>query len=114
MRPEDYLEFSQPNAIRIKGHRIGLEHIVEAYQEGETPDQIVAYYSTLSLDEVNAAIAYYLGHRNDIDAYLARLQEAQAEQLRTYQPAPVLRRISQILGEQHQARERDDAAQIPH
>ena len=114
MGPADFLDFSEPGAIRIKGHRIGLEHIIEACQEGETPDQIVAYYSTLSLDEVNAAIAYYLGHRADVDAYLAHLHKAQAERLRSYQPAPVLRRISQILGEQHQAHERDDAAQIPH
>ncbi|MGH2518085.1 MAG: DUF433 domain-containing protein [Ktedonobacterales bacterium] len=114
MRPEDFLDFSEPGAIRIKGHRIGLEHIVEAYQEGETPAQIVAYYSTLSLDEVNAAIAYYHAHSNNVDAYLARLDEAQAEQLRTYQPAPILRRMAQLLDKEHQAREGEDATQVPH
>ena len=114
MRPEHYLDFSQPGTIRIKGHRVGLEHVIAAYREGETPEQIVAYYSTLSLDEVNAAIAYYLAHRSEVDAYLARLDEAQAEQLRTYQPAPVLRRITQLIKEKNQAHEGEDAAEVSH
>jgi hypothetical protein len=40
MRLEDYLEFLQPDVIRLKGHRIGLEDIVDAHNEGETPEQI--------------------------------------------------------------------------
>jgi hypothetical protein len=52
MRLEEYLDFQAPDVIRLRGHRIGLEHIVEAYKEGETPEQIAAY-----LARVNAAVA---------------------------------------------------------
>jgi len=36
---EDYLEI-QPNMMRLKGYRIGIEHIVRYYQEGYTAEQI--------------------------------------------------------------------------
>jgi transposase len=43
MRLEDYLDFQAPDVIRLRGHRIGLEHVVEAYKEGETPERGFAF-----------------------------------------------------------------------
>ena len=34
MQLEDYFDFLGPDAIRIKGHRIGIEHVLAYYQEG--------------------------------------------------------------------------------
>ncbi|WP_255427253.1 hypothetical protein [Candidatus Chloroploca sp. Khr17] len=33
MHLENYLDFHAEDVIRLKGHRIGLEHIVERYHE---------------------------------------------------------------------------------
>jgi hypothetical protein len=33
MRLEDYFEFVEPDYIRIKGHRIGIESILRKYLE---------------------------------------------------------------------------------
>jgi hypothetical protein len=32
MRLEEYLGFLEPDVLRLRGHRIGLEHVIEAYK----------------------------------------------------------------------------------
>src|SRR5579859_5582892 len=98
---EEYLDFQAPDVIRLRGHRIGLEHIVEAYKEGETPEQIAAYYKSLSLEHIYAVIAYYLHNRDDVDAYLARVNAAAAARERTSQPSAVMRRIRATIAKRN-------------
>ena len=83
MRLEDYFDFfDTPDVIRLKGRRIGLEHIVERYKEGQSPEQIAEYFGDLPLEDVYAAILYYLHNRVDVDAYLADIDEFDKEQQR--------------------------------
>lgn len=81
LRVEDYLDIQAPDVIRIKGHRIGIEHLVRYYQEGYSPEQIADTFPGLALEVVYAVLAYYLRHRAEIDAYIARL-ESEAETAR--------------------------------
>jgi uncharacterized protein (DUF433 family) len=37
-----------------------------------TPESIMESFDTLTLEEVYGALAFYLGHRDDIDAYLLK------------------------------------------
>ena|SRR5438105_4435832 len=69
----------------IVGHRIKVQHIVVWHERmGMTPEEIVATYPGLTLPAVHAALAYYYGHRADIDADIeddrrfADLQRAKA------------------------------------
>jgi uncharacterized protein (DUF433 family) len=67
----------------IVGHRIKVQHVAVWHERmGMTAAEIVATYPSLTLSAVYAALAYYHGHRADIDAdieadqrYLAQLQE---------------------------------------
>src|SRR5213080_1499551 len=53
----------------ILGHRIKVQHIAIWHErQGMTPDEIVVTYPGLSLPAVYAALAYYHGHRPEIDA----------------------------------------------
>ena len=54
----------------ITGTRVSLDSIVYAFLEGLSPESIVDSFETLSLEQVYGAIAYYLGNRAHIDAYL--------------------------------------------
>lgn len=77
---EDYLEFFEDTgAIRIKGHRIGLEHVLEQYKAGKSPEEIARYFPSLSLEQIYAAILYYFANRDTVDAYLQRLDEITRE-----------------------------------
>ncbi len=77
---EDYFEFERfdtqfgiAERIRIKGHRIAIEHVIQYFKEGVQPDAIVRdYYPTLTLEEVYATVTYYLHNREAVEAYLAR------------------------------------------
>lgn len=72
MQLEDYFDFLAPDDIRIKGHRIGIEHILYEYvHRAQTAEEIARRFDTLSLDQVYATILYYLRHRETMDAYLA-------------------------------------------
>lgn len=86
MQLEDYLEFEKHETkfgpvdrIRIRGHRISIEHVIEPFIAGVPPETIASkYYPTLALEEIYAAITYYLHNRKDVDQYI-RHGEAIAE-----------------------------------
>jgi uncharacterized protein (DUF433 family) len=56
----------------IEGTRISLDSIVYAFQKGISPESITQSFPLLTLEQVYGAIAFYLAHRNEIDAYLVR------------------------------------------
>lgn len=75
MRLEDYFEFLEPNHIRIKGHRIGIESILRRYLAGEPAEEIARQYDTLRPVDIYAAIMYYLENQTQMDEYLRRIEQ---------------------------------------
>jgi uncharacterized protein (DUF433 family) len=68
-------------ALRIGNSRISLDLVVEQYENGMAPEDMVRAYDTLGLADVHAVIAYYLRHGDEVRAYLKRRKE-EAEALR--------------------------------
>jgi uncharacterized protein (DUF433 family) len=66
---------------RVWNTRVTLETVIAAFHRGDSPEQIVDSFDVLSLADVYAVIAYYLNHREDVDAYIREQYEA-AGQLR--------------------------------
>ncbi|MBI4000702.1 MAG: DUF433 domain-containing protein [Nitrospira defluvii] len=65
--------------IRVAGTRMSLDSVVRAFQDGATPEEICLDFPSLDLARVYSVLAYYLAHRNIIDAYLMeRDQSAKA------------------------------------
>jgi uncharacterized protein (DUF433 family) len=65
-------------ALRVGQSRVLLELVIRAFEDGATPEAIAQRYSTATLADVYATIAYYLKHKDDVVAYLAeREREAQ-------------------------------------
>ena len=60
---------------RVAGRRVSLDSIVYAYLAGQTAESISQSFPALRMEEVYGAIAFYLGNREEIDAYLARTRE---------------------------------------
>jgi uncharacterized protein (DUF433 family) len=75
------LRVDEGGAVRVGKSRISLDLVVEQYENGMTPEDLVRAYDTLALADVHTVIAYYLRHRSDVRAYLKRREE-QAEELR--------------------------------
>src|SRR6266403_5096768 len=73
------LRVDEGGVVRVGRSRISLDLVVEQYENGMTPDDMVRAYDTLVLADVFAVIAYFLRHRNEVQAYLKqRAEEAEA------------------------------------
>jgi len=68
-----YIE-ERDGALRIAGTRVSLASIVVGFQEGESPEQIVTSFPTLTLAQAYGAIAYYLENEKAIKEYLSEVQ----------------------------------------
>jgi uncharacterized protein (DUF433 family) len=102
-----YLELLGPDVIRVKGHRIGLEHIVERYQEGFSPEQIMLDFPGLDLPQIYGILAYYLHNQAEVDAYIARVNaRAQAAyQAWAANPSPATLRVRELRARRTQGRQ---------
>jgi uncharacterized protein (DUF433 family) len=76
---KDYVE-QRDEGYWITSTRVSLDSVVYAFLEGLSPESIVDSFDTLTLEEVYGAIAFYLGHRDTVDAYLKQ-SEAQFDDL---------------------------------
>src|SRR4051812_104497 len=65
------LRTDESGTVRVGRTRVLLDLVVQAYEAGASPEEIVDSYSTLQLADVYAIIAYYLHHRGEVGAYLA-------------------------------------------
>ncbi|NJO82332.1 MAG: DUF433 domain-containing protein [Blastochloris sp.] len=100
MKPETYLTFDHrksPPIIRLKGHRIGIEHIAPRYWAGHT---IAEISHDFEVDEtlIQAAVTYADQHPTEVAAIIARHEElgaAAAAEQEAHPPA-VLQRLRSI------------------
>ena len=89
----------------VGGTRVSLDSLVYLFREGMSAESMVDSYPALTLEQVHGALAFYLGNRKEIDAYLAegqRAAESQHEQSR--------RTNAELIAKLQRAR---DASQIP-
>lgn len=74
-----YLEVHAEGDVRVKGTRVGVEHLLSAYLAGSLPEEIAAQFPTVTLEQVHGVIAWYLRNRREVEEYLARWQESARE-----------------------------------
>lgn len=67
------------NVWRVKGTRVSLDSIIYQFRQGRSPEAIQDSFPALSLGQVYGAIAYYLNHQAEVDAYLAHNETTEAE-----------------------------------
>ena len=106
MQLEEYFDFLGSDDIRVHGHRIGIESILDDFVLGGlSPTEIQAQFPTLSLEQIYATILYYLHNRQAVDAYLAAWielgEQMLAEQRRN--PSPAVARLMTIQHERKPA-----------
>jgi len=68
-------------AIRVGGSRVPLERVIFEWKAGASAEAIAESFPVLDLADIYAAIAYYLRHREEIEAYIAR-RDKEADQVR--------------------------------
>jgi uncharacterized protein (DUF433 family) len=90
-----YVRVDESGVLRVGGSRVMLDSVVAAFSQGHSPETIRQQYPALSLEEVYGSIAYYLGHLDEVHAYLRRQGEVwQTWRARSEErPSPVVERL---------------------
>jgi hypothetical protein len=84
--------------------RVPLGHLVREYPHGESPETIRSHYPTLSLDQVNGAIAFYLGHQDEVERDIAEREREEDEYSAAHPMPPDLKGTFARMRQQLQAR----------
>ena len=72
MQLEDYFEFVGPNEIKIKGHRVWIEHVLEEYLYSDmTLEELVQRFDTLTKEKLLAVLLYYHHNEEAMGKYMA-------------------------------------------
>lgn len=96
-------------AVRVGKSRISLALIVEEYENGMTPEDMVRAYDTLDLADVYEVVAYYLRHRDAVSEYMKRRDE-KARELRAQIESGQRRITREELLARRGVKEKADAA----
>ena len=59
------------DVLYVTGSRVSLHSIVGLYNAGASAEEIVREYESLALPDVFAIFAFYLNHKDAVDAQLA-------------------------------------------
>ncbi len=103
----EFLTEAEDGDIVLAGHRIGLHHLVERYNEGFSPEMLVCQYPSLPLSLVHRVLAFYLDQRVEVDRYLAAYlqdlhqQEATANRINLTELRARLQQISAPVATAH-------------
>ena len=80
LEAEQPLLYEDNGSVRVSGSRVLLEIVITQYQQGNSPEQIQESFPTATLEGVYSAIAYYLRHKDEVEAYMVA-RERKAEEI---------------------------------
>jgi uncharacterized protein (DUF433 family) len=98
---DTYVE-ARDDEVYVRGTRVTLESMVSFCLQGETPGELHEDFPSVSLAAVYGAVAFYLGHKAEVDTllvehkadYEARRAAAEAAEPERY--AALRRRFAEI------------------
>ena len=104
------LRTDENGTIRVSGTRVTLDTLIARYNQGDTPEAIHEGFSTVPLTDIYAVVAYYLAHRDEVDAYLKQREE-EAQRVRQEWEAEYPPRItrSELLARLEEKRRAQDS-----
>ncbi len=94
-----YLDTHSDDDVRVKGTRVGIEHVLSAYLAGSLPEEMAVEFPTVTLEQVHGVIACYLRQPEAVAAYLRRWRD-RARRVRSEQASAdnpeVVRRLRKL------------------
>ena len=74
--PREFIE-RRKEGFYLIGSRVPIDRVVWEYRNGEEPETIQAHYPTLSLEQVEGAIRFYLDHKDEVEQVIAENRRAE-------------------------------------
>jgi uncharacterized protein (DUF433 family) len=103
MQLPDFLTEQSAGAIRLTGHRIGLEHVIYFYNQGYSPEMILGQFPSLPLAVIHKVIAFYLEHQADVDSYVTHCDAELSLQRASAQASPDVAELRRRAAQQSTA-----------
>ena len=66
-------------SIRVGKTRVTLDSIAYCFKDGDSPEEIVEAFPTVSLSDVYLVLGYCLRHADEVEEYLAQGQQIAKE-----------------------------------
>ena len=109
MDVQDYFEFIDETSIRIKGHRVYIDEVLEERLQGKEPEEILCCFPRLPLEKIYATLLYYEANKTEVEAYLARVRKEKRKSEKEWQrtQGPTL-----LFVEERERRRKERAEQI--
>jgi uncharacterized protein (DUF433 family) len=85
--------------IVLTDHRIGLFSVIDLVERGFSPDEIRNEYPTLEPELIRSVLAFYEGHRAEVDCYVAEFRADLDHQEFAGQSSPAVLRIRRLIAE---------------
>jgi len=73
------LTTDQDGVVRVGKTRVRLDTVIDSFNEGAIPEEIISQYPSLDLEDVYAVVAYYMKNRAEIDAYIKQREKDGAQ-----------------------------------
>lgn len=90
MKLPDFLTMDNGGFIHVSGHRVGLNHLIRAYDEGMSAEEIAMEFPSIPLAIIHKVIAFRLENDADVRKYLDEQDAIIAEYERTFNQGPTL------------------------
>jgi uncharacterized protein (DUF433 family) len=74
MERSEYIE-QRNGGFYVAATRVSLDSIVYCFKAGDSPETIRQNFSSLTLEQVYGAIAFYLAHEREVDANIHEGEE---------------------------------------
>lgn len=113
MELADFLHADDGGFISLKGHRIGLHHVVREYNNGLSAEALQAHFPTLALALIHKVIAFYLENQDEVDRYVDGQDAELARQIAASKPVPSIVQLRQRLEAMRRAELRPAPASVP-
>jgi uncharacterized protein (DUF433 family) len=97
MQLPDFLASDDGGFIHLVGHRIGLNHVVRGYVEGQSPEMLVEEFPTLPLALIHKVIAFYLENQSAVDQYMVEHDREVDRQMAASRPVPSVAELRRRL-----------------
>ena len=109
MDVQDYFEFIDETSIRIKGHRVYIDEVLEERLQGKEPEEILCCFPRLPLEKIYATLLYYEANKTEVEAYLERVRQQKRKSEKEWQrtQGPTL-----LFVEERERRRKERAEQI--
>lgn len=79
MDVRDYFDFIDETSIRLKGHRIYIDEILNEHFSGKAPEEILHCFPQLPLEKIYATLLFYEVHKVEVETYLERVQQQKTQ-----------------------------------